>query len=153
MLSWFIFCFLAGLQASFGNYVPICQQASERNVSSPELPTFPTAFSTSVEVNIVNKNYTAIYKEFYDLAANKGSLQRTKDGKTTLSIYDYSLDERIDLDMSAQNCFVSSIYVGPRHFNFFGNNNSHIDSVSQLFHFAKRFNETYMGVVSIRGIR
>ncbi|XP_022783537.1 uncharacterized protein LOC111324282 [Stylophora pistillata] len=153
MLSWLIFAHLAGLQASYGTYVPICRQAIERNTSSPELPTFPPAFSTSVEVNIVNKNYTAIYKEFYDLAANKGTLQRTRDGKTTLSIYDYSLDERIDVDVGAKNCSVSSIYAGPRHFNFFGNNHSHIESVSQLFHFAKRFNETYMGVVSIRGIK
>lgn len=132
--------------------MPICQQASASNASSPKLPTFPAAFSTSVEVNIVNKNYTAIYKEFYDQAANKGSLQRTRDGKTVLSIYDYNLDERIDVDLSAKNCSVSSIN-GSRRFNFFGNNNSHIESVSQLFKFAKTFNESYMGVVSVRGIK
>ena len=143
-------CFIAILQAVNGNYAPICQPKSSSKVG-PKLPTFPSSFSTSVEVNIANKNYTALYKEFYDLEANKGSLERTKDGKTHRRIYDYNLDEKIFIDLDAKNCSVSSIN-GSR-FNFFGNNNSHIESAAQLFRFAKQYNETYIGVTSVRGIK
>lgn len=145
------YCLIAVLQAVNGKYTPICQPKSPSNVLDPKLPTFPSAFSTSVEVNIANKNYTALYKEFYDLKANKGSLERTRDGKTHRQIYDYNLNERISIDLNSKNCSVSTIN-GSR-FNFFGNNNSHIESVSQLFHFAKQYNETYMGVVPVRGIK
>lgn len=145
-------CFIAaGLQAVNGN-PPVGQPASDSNVPAPKLPTFPSAFSALIEVNIVNKKYTALFKEFYDLEANQGSLERTKDGKTHRSIYDYNLDERISIDLNAKNCTVSSI-SGGRGFNFFGNNKSHIESVSQLFRFAKQYNESYMGVVPVRGIR
>ena len=151
MYALLFFCFIAVLQAVNGKYTPICQPKSSSDVLDPKLPTFPSAFSTSVQVNIMNKNYTALFKEFYDLEANKGSLERTKDGKTSRHIYDYNLNERIFIDLEAKNCSVSSIN-GSR-FNFFGNNNSHIESVSQLFHFAKQYHEEYMGVVPVRGIR
>ena len=149
----FLFCFLAaGLQVVSCN-PPVGQPASESNVPAPKLPTFPSAFSALIEVNIVNKNYTALFKEFYDLGANQGSIERTKDGMTHRSIYDYNLDEKISIDLNAKNCTVYSISGRRRGFNFFGNNNSHIDSVSQLFRFAKQYNESYMGVVPVRGIR
>ena len=152
-ISLLILCYFiaADLQAVTGN-PPIGQTASDNNVPAPELPTFPSAFSALIEVNIVNKNYTALFKEFYDLEANQGSLERTKDGKTHRSIYDYNLDEKISIDVNAKNCTVHSI-TGGRGFNFFGNNNSQIESVSQLFRFAKEYNESYMGVVPVRGIR
>lgn len=140
-----LFCFVAaGLQAVNCN-PPLGQPV-------PKLPTFPSAFSALIEVNIVNKNYTALFREFYDFEANQGSIERTKGGKTHRSIYDYNLDEKISIDVNAKNCTVHSI-SGGRGFNFFGNNNSHIESVSQLFRFAKQYNESYMGVMPVRGIR
>lgn len=148
-----LFCFIAAnLQAISGNPA-IGQPASDSNVPAPKLPTFPSEFSALVEVNIVNKNYTALFKEFYNLEANQGSLERTKDGETRRFIYDYNLDEKISIDLNAKNCTVYSISGGRGRFNFFGNNNSHIESVSQLFRFAKQYNESYMGVVPVRGIR
>ena len=152
-ISWSIlFCFIAtGLQ--FVNCSPpFGQPANDSNVPAPKLPTFPSAFSALIEVNIANKNYTALFREFYDLKANQGSIERTKDGKTHRSIYDYNLDEKISIDFNAKNCTVHSI-SGGRGFNFFGNNNSHIESASQLFRFAKQYNESYMGVFPVRGIR
>lgn len=147
----FLCCFIAALQAANGSFVPVCQLTSNRNALGPKLPTFPSEFSTFVEVNIANKNYTSFYKELYDLQANQGRLERTKDGRTLISIYDYNLDERISVDLNAKNCSVSSINGSRR--NFFGSNNSHIESVSQLFKFAKQYNETYMGVASVRGVK
>jgi len=147
-----LFCFIAaGLQVVNCN-PPVGQPVSDSNVPAPKLPTFPSAFSALIEVNIVNKNYTALFKEFYDLEANRGSIERTKDGKTHRSIYDYNLDEKTSIDLNAKNCTVYSI-SGGRGFNFFGNNNSHIESVAQLFRFAKQYNESYRGVVPVRGIR
>jgi len=140
-----IFCLIAaGLQ------VVRCNPSA--SVPAPELPTFPSAFSALIEVNIVNKNYTALFKEFYDSKANQGSIERTKDGKTHRSIYDYNIDEKIFVDLNAKTCTAHSI-SGGRGFNFFGNNNSHIKSASHLFRFAKQYNESYMGVVPVRGIR
>jgi len=147
-----IFCLIAASLQAVRCNPPVGQPAIDSNFPAPELPTFPLAFSALIEVNIVNKNYTALFKEFYDLKANQGSIERTKDGKTHRSIYDYNLDEKISVDLNAKTCAVHSI-SGGRGFNFFGNNNSHIESVSQLFRFAKQYNESYMGVVPVRGIR
>ena len=145
------FCFIAALGAVNGQVQPVCQPSSASNASSPKLPNLPTAFSTLLEVNIVNKNYTAVYREVYDQKADKGKLERTKNGTKHVDIYDYTLDEVIHIDDKI--CTVSStLHREHSQFSFFGFG-SHIESVSQLFKFGKQFNETYMGVTSVRGIR
>ena len=99
----------------------------------------------------MKKNYTAVYREVYDQKADKGRLERTRNGAKHVDIYDYTLDEVIHID--DKNCSVSStLDTGHCQFSFFGVG-SHIESVSQLFKFGKQFNEKYMGVTSVRGIR
>lgn len=146
-------CFIAALRAANGSLQPICQPSSASNSSSPELPNLPTAFSTLMEINIVNKNYTFVFEELYDQKADKGRIEITRNGKKHIDIYDYTLEEIIHVDMDAKNCTVSSTSVKRHcHHSFFGCG-SHIESVSKLFKFGKEFNETYVGVSSVRGIR
>ena len=147
----FLFCFIAALEAVNGKFQPICQPSSTSSASSPKLPNLPTAFSTLVEVNGVKENYTVVYREVYDQKADKGRLEITRNGAKHVDIYDYTLDEVIHID--DQNCTVSSTSdKGHCQFSFFGVG-SHIESVSQLFTFGKEFNEKYIGVTSVRGIR
>ena len=146
-----LFCFLAALGSVNGKFQPICQPLSASSASSPKLPNLPTAFSTLVEVNKVKMNYTAVYREVYDQKADKGRLERTRNGAKHVDIYDYTLHEVIHID--DKNCTVSSTSdQGHCESSFFGVG-SHIDSVSQFFNFGKEFNEKYMGITSVRGIR
>ena len=153
-----VFLFFIGLVAVRGKYEPICQPTSARNAAmSPKLPDIPSAFSTTVEGNFVNKNYTAIFKEYYDFAANKGALERTKAGKTNRSIYNYDQDERILVNVDSRNCSVLPIDELRNHckFSFFGNNNSRIETVADLFRFTGNFKDhySYLGTTSVRGVK
>ena len=146
-----LFCFIAALGAVNGNVKPVCQPSSASSASSPKLPTLPTAFSAIVEVNKIKENYTAVYREVYDQKADKGRLERTRNGAKHVDIYDYTLGQVIHID--DKSCTVSNTSdIGHCQDNFFGDG-SHIESVSQLFQFGKEFNEKYMGVTSVRGIR
>ena len=147
-------CFIAAISAVNGKLQPICEPSSASNSSGPKLPTLPTAFSTLMEINIVNKNYTFAFKELYDQKGDKGRIEFAGHGRRRVAIYDYTLKEIIHVDMNAKNCTVSSTLdrnQGGR-FSFFGVG-PHIESVSELFKFGKSFNETYVGVSSVRGIR
>lgn len=148
-------CLIAAFGAVSGKLQPICQPSNSSHGSSPKLPTLPTAFSTLVEVNIVNKNYSALFKEYYDQEADKGRIEQTKDGQTYMDIYDYALDEVLHVNLSSKTCTVtpaSHPEEGHFHFSFFGFG-AHIESVSQLFKFGSQYNETYLGISSVRGIR
>lgn len=151
-------CLIAALRAANGSLQPICQPSSASNPSSPKLPNLPTAFSTLIEINIVNKNYTLAFEELYDQKADKGRIEITRNGTKHIDIYDYTLDEIIHVGhIDAKHCTVSST-SDKEHchhslfLTFFGCG-SHIESVSELFKFGKEFNETYVGVSSVRGIR
>lgn len=150
-----LYCLIAAFGAVSGKLQPICQPSNSSHGASPKLPTLPTAFSTLVEVNIVNKNYSALFKEYYDQEADKGRIEQTKDGQTYMDIYDYALDEVLHVNLSSKTCTVtpaSHPEKGHFHFSFFGFG-AHIESVSELFKFGSQYNETYLGVSSVRGIR
>lgn len=147
----FALCFVAALGVANGGYQPICQPSRLSNASEPKLPNLPSSFSTLVEATSVKNNHTAIYFESYDQKAKKGRSYHVKDGVKHIDIYDYALDEIIHID--DDHCTVSSSFdTGHGHFIFF-DLGEHIESVSQLFRFGREYNETYMGVANVRGIR
>lgn len=132
-----------------GNMFPFCS-LNQGNYYGPKLPSFPDAFEASVEVNIVDRNYTVLYTEYYDRNANKGALRRTKDGKSTYSIYNYNENEVMTINEDNQSCYLRNI-TGT-HFSFFGRNGSRIEGMADLFHFGASFNETFIGNETVRGI-
>ena len=102
-----------------------------------------------MQATFAEKNYTAIFFESHDQKADKGLLHRVRDGLKHTDIYDYT--EVIHID--GNNCTVSSTNHsehGP--FNFFGSG-AHIESVVKLFKFGKKYNETYIGISDVGGIR
>ena len=102
-----LYCLIAAFGAVSGKLQPICQPSNSSHGASPKLPTLPTAFSTLVEVNIVNENYSALFKEYYDQEADKGRIEQTKDGQTYMDIYDYALDEVLHVNLSSKTCTVT----------------------------------------------
>lgn len=151
-MSVVLFLFLvAALGAANSQYQPVCTPSNSSEASGPKLPDLPTAFSTFVQATFAEKNYTAIFFESYDQKADKGLLYRVRDGIKHTDIYDYTLEEVIHID--GNNCTVSSTnHSEPGHFNFFGRG-PHIESVAKLFKFGKEYNETYIGISDVRGIR
>ena len=142
---------VAALGAANSQNQPVCTPSNSSEASGPKLPDLPTAFSTMVQATFAEKNYTAIFFESYDQKADKGLLYRVRDGIKHTDIYDYTLEEVIHID--GNNCTVSSTNHSEHgHFNFFGSG-AHIESVAKLFKFGREYNETYIGISDVRGIR
>ena len=150
--------FLALSLAAFALHVealkPVCKPGSKL-FYGPKLPQLPNAFTTSIETNIGNKNYTAFYTEYYDLVGNRGALHKTRDGRTSRVIYNYNQDEKVIIDEASGNCTVEAIDKLRKQceYSFFGGNGSRIESVSALFKFGASWNESYEGIKVVRGIR
>ena len=145
---------VAALGAANSQYQPVCSPSNSSEASGPKLPDLPTAFSTMVQATFAEENYTAIFFESYDQKADKGLFYRVRDGIKHTDIYDYTLEEVIHID--GNNCTVSSTinHTEHGHFNFFEfGPGAHIESVAELFKFGKEYNETYIGVSDVRGIR
>ena len=136
---------------------PVCYARSSKYVG-PKLPMLPSAFTATIEANIVNKNYSTQLTEFYDGKKNFGAVRNTRRGQTFYAISDYNHDEVISIQENTRSCRV--LHISQRRRNFFGpcvptekGNCQHIEGVSELFRFGAKFNETWIGEEYIRGIR
>ena len=137
-----------------GALEPVCKP-EQTSAYAPRLPQLPDAFTTSIEINIANKNYSLFYTEYYDLHGNRGALHRSRNGQRTQSIYDYNYDEVVEINEAKGKCFVEHIDQLRKRcrFSFFGGNRSQIEGVADLFNFGASWNESYQGVKEVRGIK
>ena len=131
----------------------ICSSHLNSSYTGPKLPRLPLNFSTIIEVNILNKNYSMEVTEYYDYKVNKGARIYYRAGHRIRRIYDYNTDEFIRVNETTGECSVRK--MESLRFNVFGFSagGHHIGSVADLFVFGRKFNETFEGVTNIRGIR
>lgn len=147
----FLFIFVVfSPQFITGYMAPFCSSNSEK-YHGPKLPSFPDAFEASVEVNIVDRNYTVLYTEYYDRNANKGALRKVKNGSSIYSIYNYNENEMLVIDEENRKCSLQNI-SDTHHHSFFGRNGSRIEGMADLFRFGASYNETFIGNKIVRGI-
>ena len=84
---------------------PVCYARSSKYVG-PKLPMLPSAFTATIEANIVNKNYSTQLTEFYDGKKNFGAVRNTRRGQTFYTISDYNHDEVISIQENTRSCRV-----------------------------------------------
>eukprot|EP00057_Strongylocentrotus_purpuratus_P012055 XP_011666529.1 PREDICTED: uncharacterized protein LOC580499 [Strongylocentrotus purpuratus] len=123
----------------------------------PPLPTLPSQYRLKVEVTIVNKGYSFILEEFYDAVNNRGaSISHRGDNSTHYTSYDYGLNQTVEVTTDHASGTSSCNVRDFGRFSLFGfhieNGTGHINGTDAIFRFGEEFNETYMGVATVRGI-
>eukprot|EP00730_Choanoeca_flexa_P016433 TRINITY_DN7758_c0_g1_i2.p1 TRINITY_DN7758_c0_g1~~TRINITY_DN7758_c0_g1_i2.p1 ORF type:complete len:281 (+),score=44.85 TRINITY_DN7758_c0_g1_i2:204-1046(+) len=127
--------------------------------SAMELPKLPEVFSTRVEANIVNKNYTMVQHEWVDEPNNIGRVDFFTINSTTgisshsSAFYFYDIDEYAFIDDDG-NCSAGPLEDLGRRLPFAGTTgpNATIGTTADFFRFGQEMNETYMGTETVRGI-
>ena len=114
----------------------------------------PNQFRAVVEANIVNKEYTIHFHEWYDEPANQAradTYDNNREHGYTSSTYDFKTSHYYHTNKSG--CF----YGDPDHlsgFNFMARDGgAHVTTSAKLFAFGGDLTETYMGVGYARGIK
>ena len=132
------------------------RQCKSHSNSSGTLPKLPNAFTAVIEANIVDKEFTMLLTEYYDDIRNRGAVTRLSgrgNGENIHEIFDYNSNEIVSIDKTSKKCKVQSLvdHVPLIGFDLL-DGKPHIKGVSQVLHFGREFNETYMGTASVRGI-
>lgn len=129
-------------------------------IQAPSLPDLPDTFSVMLEVNIINKGYSFTMEESYDYGKNVMSFMSTSPTLHKLTVDYYNDDEQVSIHFDPRDPAVS--------FRHGGNNgvtrnctlkaisrktvDGHVKNTADMLRFGKDYNQTYIGVSSIRGI-
>ena len=151
---------IAAGQRSNTNFICVVQPTS--SPETPPLPSLPNQFSTRVEENRENEGYTVNVVEYYDGTNNRGRVdfsgarhRHGGDVGPVRLIFLYT--EKQWLSMNATHCTAHNLNNNARFMPFRGTfdaqGHGHIAGVADVLHFGKKFNETYMGQDTVRGIR
>lgn len=144
---------------SGAQYVPVCDRQEYMQTPIPPIPSLPDQFSTIIEGNIVQSNYTALVAEYYDNPGNRGRFEyviQETDIESGVAIYDYNLGEAFLIPDRERNVSCGVQLLTNFSDSIFGityvNGSVHIGTVTQLFQVAPNESAKYLGVDSVRGI-
>lgn len=150
LLSFIVLTIVQSLPISESQEYPFCR-ANTSPYHEQKLPSLPLQFTAHVEATIVNKNYSMLLTEYYDNEANKGAVKIVRNGRTSYSIYNYNYNEMMAIDLKNKTCVMQEIQTMHGH-PAFGRNSSRIEGIADLFRFGAKFNETFLGKATVRGI-
>ncbi|XP_071479678.1 uncharacterized protein [Diadema antillarum] len=123
----------------------------------PPIPKLPNQYRLKVEANIGNHGYSMLLDEYYDEINNRGSTYSVYGNLTYFTAYDYRLNQTVRAQLNDNfepvNCIVGDLTKG---FSIYGfhveNGTGHINGTDTVFQFGSEFNETYIGMESVRGV-
>ncbi|XP_063960121.1 uncharacterized protein LOC129266666 [Lytechinus pictus] len=122
----------------------------------PPLPTLPSQYRLKVEATITNRHYSFILEEFYDEINNRGASVSKSRGQTHYTTYDYARNQTLQVTTDDATGTSSCRVSGFSRFSLFGfhveNGSGHINGTNAVFRFGEEYNETYMGMTTVRGI-
>ena len=140
-------------------FMPLCDPDTF-TASGPPVPDLPSQFSFTIEGNLVERNSTGVFTEYYDGPRDRGRIVFGFNGSSSYGIFDYTLGEIFlipDL-RSGDDCRVWPIADGPRFLNrTFGvvnvNGSIHIGTPRTFLENVRDDTATkYLGVDMVRGI-
>ncbi|XP_061182284.1 uncharacterized protein LOC133190610 [Saccostrea echinata] len=119
----------------------------------PELPQIPSLFQTRIELNIVDKNTTVDIVEYFDYEGNRVRIDTLKNAVQGSIIYSFDTDEIFYVTNGF--CSVGNISTSMA-ISLFGemreDGRLHVLDSNYALKFGSKYNETYLGQESIRGI-
>ncbi|XP_050399634.1 uncharacterized protein LOC126816884 isoform X2 [Patella vulgata] len=121
--------------------------------TGPKLPPLPNQYEARIEANIKQKGKSIEVTEYYDYLSNRAAIMIMSNGKLFTSIINFKQMERYDIH-SDGTCKTTDLKENHRSIFGFtaGNGSSHVDTVTDVFKFGQKFNETYLGRDKVRGI-
>ena len=135
-----------------------CLTSSE---GGPSLPTFPDQFSAEIEANIIHRNLTLHVTEYYDNINNRGRIESHSAFGKNVTFINYDTMEVSHIMAGAdgqKSCIAVPLATDPSRFArflfgaHFANGTAHIITTTQFFMFGAEFNETYIGIETVRGV-
>ncbi|KAL4219181.1 hypothetical protein ACF0H5_021763 [Mactra antiquata] len=120
----------------------------------PPLPRLQDQFTMNIEANIVQKNLTMNFVEYYDYNGNKGRIDwyNRTGGDKLYTIMDFSRKESW-MVFSNHTCrFLKTNSSHVKMSFMVGEDSSHIKTVKQLLYFGEDLGEIYVGTSQVRGI-
>ena len=127
----------------------------------PSLPTFPDQFSVEIEANIIHLNRTLHVTEYYDNINQRGRIESYSASGNNVTFVNYDTMEVSHIMIGAdgqKSCVAAPLATDPSRFArflfgaHFANGTAHIVSTTQFLMFGAEFNETYIGIETVRGV-
>jgi len=127
----------------------------------PALPTFPNQFSAEIEANIIHLNLTLHVTEYYDNINNRGRIESYTAFGSNITLVDYNTMEVSNIMTGAdgqKSCMAASLAANSSRFARFlfgpqfDNGTAHIIPTTQFLMFGEEFNETHIGIETVRGV-
>lgn len=135
------------------NFIPCNPKPAD--YVGPPIPALPDQFETHVEANIVQKNMTRNFKEYYDFPNNRGMIEtynRTS-GERMRILTDFNTRESKTIFENNTCRFLQTNSSHPLFVFMSADNGTHIKSVKDLLHFGSDLGEVFIdGDKIIRGI-
>lgn len=120
----------------------------------PPLPSLPDQFVTNIEANIVQKNLTREYREYYDYPNNRGAREsyNRSTGEWTITLFDFNAEEYRVIHEN-NTCGYGKL-GNSTHFLYMANSSqTHLKTVKDLLQFGIGKGEVFVdGDKMIRGI-
>ncbi|XP_065192894.1 uncharacterized protein LOC135823945 [Sycon ciliatum] len=129
-----------------------CLAAAWAQMTQPPFPTLPSSFSTEVEANILNRDYTVQVREFFDGRDDRAQLEVTRNGSRTVVIDDIRNGIQYTVDDSRRTCQARNYTLRDRLETLGPDGQPHLISVNDFFRFGKAYHEKYVGQATVRGI-
>ena len=127
----------------------------------PSLPTFPDQFSVDIEANIIHLNFTLHVTEYYDNINQRGRFESYSSFGSNVTFVNYDMMEVSHITTGAdgqKSCMATPLASNSSRFARFlfgaqfDNGTAHIISTTQFLMFGAEFNETYIGIETVRGV-
>ncbi|KAK3595424.1 hypothetical protein CHS0354_003418 [Potamilus streckersoni] len=124
--------------------------------NGPKKPVLPTVYSVAVECNILNKNFTTNYHEWFDYNNSRAAVDEHDSGARESAIYNFITNELITVDRKTKKCNVDSLSTDPNR-QLFGyatsDGKAHIYTAGGALDFGRNFSEQWINQTTIRGIQ
>ena len=127
----------------------------------PSLPTFPDQFSAEIEANIIHLNLTLHVTEYYDNINQRGRFESYSAFGSNVTFVNYDTMEVSHITTGAdsqKSCMAAPLAANSSQFARFlfgaqfDNGTAHIVPTTQFLMFGAEFNETYIGIETVRGV-
>lgn len=152
-------------------FVSGCVQAQkcfEGIKHGPQLPTLPDQFSVGIEVNLLHLDLTVHVTQYYDSISNRGRVEVHSRSGSMIILLNFNALEVSYITTIGRNkkCFASSLNSHPSQSTDSAHDyklpfdtlplaaelTAQITAATEFMKFGKEFNETYIGIETVRGI-